>query len=208
MTINRLILTGLIVFTASVLLSQPLQNRYSFNISSGYGFSEKKPVVYFNLNYYPANEFFFGIKAGCYTYSEGLDEAASRVIGDIFNEVSPGIYSINPVSIAKQNPTYVAALNGGYKAGSNIVLNFSLGVKYYQDYFFSADYITFTKSYMGQPPPEIKLTLKDNDHYLFRKKDILRGYVSAGIDYRINSFLIGVYADNIISAGINIGKEF
>jgi hypothetical protein len=66
----------------------------------------------------------------------------------------------------------------------------------------------FKKSYMGQPPPEIKLTKRDNDPNLWRKKDILRGYISAGLDYNINSFLIGIYADNIFSAGINLGKEF
>jgi hypothetical protein len=207
MTKYRLILSGLIMLTAGILLSQPNQNKYSFSISSGYGFSEKKPVVYFNLNYFPSKEFYAGIRAGCYTYSESIDEAATRVIGDFFKEEMPGNYSVYPY-FAKQNPTYVAALNGGYKAGSRLTLNFSLGVRYYQDYYFTASNIMFKKSYMGQPPPEIKLTKRDNDPNLWRKKDILRGYISAGLDYNINSFLIGIYADNIFSAGINLGKEF
>ena len=206
MTKIRYLLTGLLFLSSSFLFSQSFQNKYSFGISSGYGFEEKKPVVYFNLNYYPVKEFYVGIKAGCYTYNESIDEAASRVIANYFPQLPVGTFEAY-LRFKKQNPTYVAALNGGYILNDRIKLNLSLGVKYYSDCFYSASYIRYTKSYMGQNPPEIKITHANDPHMLY-KKDILHGYISAGLDYKINSYSIGIFADNIFSAGINLGKEF
>lgn len=200
------LLAGLCVLLINVLQAQPSRNKYSFSVSSGYAFEEKKPVVYFNLNYHPIKDFFVGLKAGCYAYDESVDEVVTRLVADMFSSLQPGTYIFFP-HFKKQTSTYITALNSGYRVNDKFTVNFSLGVKYYRDFFYEADFVKFTKSYQGQVPPNVTIT-PDSYVYMEKKKDILKGYISAGLDYKIKSYSFGIFADNIFSAGINIGKEF
>lgn len=201
-----LLITGMCFLSINILYPQSQPGKYGFNISSGYGFKEKKPVVYFDLNYKAGKDFCLGIKAGCYAYDESVDEVVTRRIADIYPELYPGTY-MTFLYFKKQSPTYVTAISGEYRVVSSFAVNLSLGVRYYMDKYYELDNFMFSKSYKNQSPPEVKITPNDN-LYFDHKKDILRGYISAGFNFKFKTYSIGAYADNIISAGINLGKEF
>ena len=67
--------------------------------------------------------------------------------------------------------------------------------------------MNFGKSNQNQPPPKSEDIILN--HINFKdSRNVVRLYVSAGISYVLGSFSIGVFGDNIYSAGVTAGVNF
>jgi len=118
----------------------------------------------------------------------------------------PGSSGYGVFPILKQASSYIAAFHGAYSFHKKFSVNFSFGARFYQDKIYETT-ISLYKPPNSNSLPLIKISLA-SDANLISTKDIIKAYYSLGIDYRLNSFRLGVFADNIFSFGFNIGKEF
>jgi hypothetical protein len=126
-------------------------------------------------------------------------------INEYYYKLSPGTYSLDTV-LTKQTTTYVTALYLAYSFIKNIEFNAAIGVKFYMDQTFSINDYHFNKP--NNSTPELEKINFTNEPEMLESKDIIKGYFAFGINYNYKSFLLGIYADNLYSIGINLGKEF
>lgn len=188
--------------------SQTIKPLYSISLSSAYSFDEKKPGYFVNLNYEVSKDFFMGIKAGVYNDEHNLYDAFNDVFLPEYYEHQYvyGQYYLLIGNLKAHSPSYITALNGIYKFEDKLNFNFSAGIRYYQDYIYNINGFRYV-IYKNSPTPVFNLEDTD-DFSLLMRKDVLKGYFSIGADYRIKSFLAGIFIDNSLSLGINLGKEF
>lgn len=204
---QKIIITFLIVFIPfSFSLSQTNRIDFLFSNSIGYDFDKSAPTFYINFSTEIDKGVFVGLRAGVFAFDENIDDIAYSIIYPIYQSMPSGSSGYGVFPIPKQAPSYIAAFHGVYSFHEKISVNLSFGARFYQDKNYEAS-ISFSKPSYNSTLPPIKLSLNSNVD-LISSKDIIKAYYSLGVDYHLSSFRLGVFADNIFSFGINIGKEF
>lgn len=190
----------------SYIYSQSNKINFLFSNSVGYDFSKSAPTFFINLSTEIDEGVFAGLRAGIYAFDKDLDEAAYDIVNPIYQSMPPNSSGYGVFPIPKQAPSYIAAFQGSYTFIKNTSVNFSFGARFYQDKIYETS-ISFYKPPNSNSLPLIKINLFSGAN-LISTKDIIKAYYSLGVDFSLNSFRLGVFADNIFSFGINIGKEF
>ena len=189
----------------SYIYSQSNKINFLFSNSAGYDFSKSAPTFYINLSTEIDEGVYVGLRGGIFAYDENIDDIAYNIINPIYQSLPPG-FGYGTFPILKQAPSYITAFHGVYTFTDRFSANFSFGARFYQDKNYEAS-ISFSKPTSNSILPPIKLSLNSGVN-LISTKDIIKAYYSLGVDYHYYSFRLGVFADNIFSFGINIGKEF
>lgn len=199
----------LIFILCSVSYGQAFNPKIQFSNSFGIGIKESKPVFTAGLSFEAVDNFQLGIKAGIYSYEETLSQVVFNDINYSYAYLKPGVYAEEFFGswLDVTKPTYIAAITGAYNISVRFSFNASLGIKYYQSCVYDYVRVEFSKPSMNHSLTKSDITIYTNDVRLL-KRDVLRPYISAGLNYRIKSFSAGIYADNIISIGLNFGKDF
>jgi hypothetical protein len=200
-----LVFLSLLFYTLSY--GQITNPKFQFSNSAGFGFKESKPVFYIGLSTEISKDLFLGIKGGIYGYEENQLDRIYDEISKEYSGLSVGTYIFGFSGLPVQHPTYIAALYGTYNLVEKLSVDFSLGVKYYRDFRYYNFNVLFAKPSGSSVLNKSDLTI-DNTNMSLLKKDILRPYYALGVNYRIKSYSIGIFADNIVSLGFNLGKEF
>src|SRR4030095_2106157 len=149
-----------------------------------------------------------GIKGGIYNFSENTaGKIIDTFIAPIYPSLNVGRYQISIEKMTVQGTTYAGAIGGVYKIPSaNILLRADIGIKLYKENNYSLT-VQFDKPTQNQSVPKRKeVYLGDLKPY--EVNTVIKPYFSAGIDYTLGLINFGVYADNIYSAGLNIGVSF
>jgi len=203
---RKIIFTFLIVFIP-FSFSFPQTNKIDFLFSNsiGYDFDKSTPTFYVNLSTEIDKGVFVGLRAGVYALDENIDDMIYDAIYPGYQSLPAGYY-YRFIRFSKQTPAYIAGLYGTYSFHDKLSVNFSVGAKYYHDKIYTAD-VYFSKPTLNYPLQPIKIPINSNVS-LDETKNIIKAYYSLGVDYHLSSFRLGVFADNIFSLGINIGKEF
>ncbi len=217
-TINKIVLMSkkifLIIFSFFIVRtifpqSVPVDNKKNkFNISNYIGFapSQSEVTFYIGTSGKVIDKIAVGLKGGIYNYDITIDEASSAIFEKIYYATysNPGFYTAIGVPIVKQNFTYAGSITGEYFFKKNLSVEFSAGLKYYLQKSYTST-LDWTVPYEYAPI---------SDDYTFsnigivEEKDIYKAYYSAGFNYTVNNFKMGIFGDNIYSFGANIGILF
>jgi hypothetical protein len=179
---------------------------YYINHSIGYGFDKKMPEFTISLSKSFNNKYAIGLKGGIYNYSQKTNEAITDFINPYYANLNAGVYNVQINSLDVIGTTYIAAFQASYMVNSKLTTDIGLGSAVYNKKTYSLN-VRFSKPSRNAPPlkpSDISLVniLPNND------KNIWKLYVSAGLNYRFSHFGIGIYADNIYSAGLSAGVYF
>jgi hypothetical protein len=205
----------IVIFTAvlwNCIYSQipdDLFSRHKYNIthSIGAGFKEHELTFYLSVSRLVSKDFSFGLKGGIYDYSENtVDKIIDTFIAPMYSQLNPGHYTIQIDKMTVQGNTYIGSFYCGYRGLSDIIISAGVGFKYYMQSNYSLS-LEFDKAKANSPAP------KPSDLYTdelepYEVNRFFKPYFSLGFDYALGLINLGVYADNIYSAGINIGVSF
>ncbi|MDD5362048.1 MAG: hypothetical protein PHN88_07940 [Ignavibacteria bacterium] len=204
---KRICILFLSLLLYSLSYGQIASPKFQLSNSAGFGFKESRPAFYVGVSTEISKDFFLGIKGGIYGYDENRLDRIYDEINKVYSGLSAGTYIFGFSGFPVQHSTYVAALYGTYNLSNKLSLDASFGVKYYRDFRYYNFDVFFSKPSGSTVLNKSDLTI-DDTYMSLLKKDILRPYYSLGVNYRIKSYSIGIFADNIISLGLNLGKEF
>jgi len=176
-------------------------HNYIFSNSVGLNFEKSKPTLYLNILSRLNDKFFIGIRGGIYNSKENIDSIMYKLFVKEHMIINPGFYEARASNVPVEGNVWVLGIQSLYKITKNVSGTFTLGVKntpvkYYKE----------VRAFIENPDHSISFSYSLGDSY--EKKNIAKLYYSAGFDYYFKSFQIGVFADNIFSAGINTGITF
>jgi len=180
---------------------------YSWYITHSIGFSpeESEPVFYVAVSKKITNSLYLGLKGGVYTFEADLDRAVNDTIQSHAPYPSPGTFTLTTDYIT-QGPSYIGAIYSTYELSKSFSVNGSAGIRFYSEKRWDGE-VSFSIPSSNYTPPEFTVTPNMNLRILNRES-IIKPYFSLGANYRTGKFEIGVFADNILSFGINLGMGF
>lgn len=173
---------------------------YVFSNSIGKNFKKSNPTYYLSiLKKFKAN-FFLGLRAGLDNHK--IDPGSYLYSLFVTNEIinNAGYYHIRGQNLSVEGTPYILALQTEFQITGKWSVNLSAGIK-----------DTPLKKY-----EEVEATIVNTGTSLtysyslgnYSKENKIKTYYSGGIDYNFGKFRLGVFADNIFSAGINTGVSF
>ncbi len=115
--------------------------------------------------------------------------------------INPGFYEARAGNVPVEGNMWVLGIQSLYKITENISGTVTLGVKTIPVRSYKQVVAQIENS--GQA---ISFDYSLSDTY--ENKNIVKMYYSAGLDYNFDSFQLGLFVDNIFSAGINAGIAF
>lgn len=176
-------------------------HNYIFSNSAGLNFDRSRPTLYLNVFRHIKKNFFIGIRAGIYNGKENIDSVMYKMFvkESIIN--NPGFYEVRASNIPVEGNVWILGIQSLYNVTKKISGTVTLGMK--NTRVKSYKQVTAQIENSGQ---SISFNYSLGDSY--EKKNIAKLYYSAGFDYYFGSFQLGVFADNIFSAGINAGITF
>lgn len=174
---------------------------YIFSNSIGLNFEKSKPTLYLNILRRLNDKFFIGIRGGIYNSKENIDSMIYKLFDTKYIINNPGFYETRVSNFPIKSSVWVLGIQSLYMITKNFSGTFTLGikntpVKHYKE----------VRAFIENPDHSISFFYSLGD--IYEKKNIAKLYYSAGFDYYYKSFQIGVFADNIFSAGINAGITF
>lgn len=180
---------------------------YSWYITHSIGFApeESEPVFYVAVSKKITNALYLGLKGGIYTFEADLDRAVNDTIQSYAPYPSQGTFVLIADYVTR-GPSYIGAMYASYELSKNISITGSGGIRIYSEDRWNGQ-IAFSISSNNNTPPEVTIFPFMN----FRKistESILKPYFSLGVNYRTGKFEIGLFADNILSFGVNLGMGF
>lgn len=183
-------------------------NSFNWNISHSIGFApeESQPTFFVSVSTLISKDLSLGLRGGLYTFQSPLDSAVNDTIR-ARGPYNAGNYTFTGDYIT-QGPSYIGALYGAYQIGKNISINGSAGIRMYSEDTWNGK-VSFGISSNNSYPPRGTIYLSSNNNFTIQNSEsVMKPYFSLGADYKFGSFLIGIYGDNIISIGANIGIGF
>lgn len=180
---------------------------YSWYITHSIGFApeESEPVFYVAVSKKVTKSLFLGLKGGVYTFEADLDRAVNDTIQTHAPYPSPGTFTLTTDYIT-QGLSYIGAIHSTYELSKSFSVNGSAGIRLYSEKRWDGE-VSFSIPSSNYTPPELNVTPSMNLRML-SSESIIKPYFSLGANYRTEKFEFGVFADNILSFGINLGMGF
>jgi len=207
---NVKIIVLFIIFLSNCSFSQQANNiypRYNITQSIGAGFKEHELAFYLSVSRSVNKNFYLGIKGGVYNFSENtVNKIIDTFITPIYPQLNIGRYEIYINNLTIQGTTYVGSFYAGFSGYKNYLLYASVGIKIHKESDYSLR-VLFDKYTQNEPVPKPEY-LYFNDLKPTETRTVIKPYFSIGADYCLGFINLGIYADNIYSAGLNIGVSF
>lgn len=178
------------------------QYDYIITNSLGMNFDKSRPTLYLNIFRRLNQKIFLGVRGGIYNNKEDIDSLIYNTIIDKNRIYSPGFYETIGSNILVEGNVHVIAIHGLYLITENISGIITAGIKIMPVRTYESIHAEFTVSENSISSFNYNLS-KD-----YTKKNVSKLYCSAGVNYNINLFHVGVFADNMFSGGITAGFSF
>lgn len=194
-----------VLAACSSLYAQVREPQYNISNSTGYGFDKKEPTYYMSFSRKVNDKFSAGLMGGIYNYNERVLDVVQNHLNAFYSDLPAGQYEVTFNDFPVAGVTYITSVKFDYQFVRKIQLSASIGMKIYKQNRYNWT-VRFQKASQNHLPELNDNSL--NGLELSDSKDITRMYYSLGIDYSIGRFNIGVFGDNIYSAGITAGVSF
>jgi hypothetical protein len=191
------------------IYSQATDKFFKYNISHsiGSGFEEREIAFYVSASRLIYKNLSIGLKGGIYNFSENtVDKIIDTFIAPVYSQLNAGNYSVHINNLTVRGATYVGSIQSSLRLPVNFSVNACIGIKYYTESSYSLD-IEFNKYTGGGTVPRTR-DIYFEELEPFAVKDVIKPYFSVGADYSFGILNMGIYADNIYSAGLTMGVSF